>query len=255
MRDPKLECGPSALDQLGSSFIYSQSSDAALPPTGLFYRPIDEVSTLDTDQQWYDGTSLPVFEPKVELEDLQSQLFHHHYSDDTVCHYQGSYHHDADAQLAQTWLMPPTFPHPLTLDDPSSAAPGIHSLPGSAYTPDDMSTPYSSYYLDESSVASAWSSPGFPAARPALHVLDDGDAPDDKPYAALIYDALLQAPNHRMMLREIYDWFRANTNKVQDNGSNGWQNSIRHNLSMNKVCLTVRVRRGSEIDTDLGIRK
>ena len=59
----------------------------------------------------------------------------------------------------------------------------------------------------------------------------------DKPYARLIYDALMQAPGHRMMLREIYDWFQCNTNKPHESGTNGWQNSIRHNLSMNQVSL------------------
>lgn len=58
---------------------------------------------------------------------------------------------------------------------------------------------------------------------------------DGKPYARLIYEALCQAPGHRMMLRDIYEWFEQNTNKARESGSNGWQNSIRHNLSMNKV--------------------
>ena len=57
----------------------------------------------------------------------------------------------------------------------------------------------------------------------------------DKPYARLIWEALMQAPGHRMMLREIYAWFQCNTNKARESGSNGWQNSIRHNLSMNQV--------------------
>lgn len=57
----------------------------------------------------------------------------------------------------------------------------------------------------------------------------------DKPYAKLIYEALMQTPGHRMTLREIYEWFVENTSKPQDSGSNGWQNSIRHNLSMNQV--------------------
>lgn len=57
----------------------------------------------------------------------------------------------------------------------------------------------------------------------------------DKPYAQLIYDALIQAPGHRMLLRDIYDWFIQNTRKAIESGTNGWQNSIRHNLSMNKV--------------------
>ena len=66
---------------------------------------------------------------------------------------------------------------------------------------------------------------------------DEDDVSDGKPYARLIYEALLQAPGHRMMLRDIYEWFEQNTNKPRESGSNGWQNSIRHNLSMNKVCL------------------
>lgn len=57
----------------------------------------------------------------------------------------------------------------------------------------------------------------------------------DKPYARLIYDALMQAPGHRMMLRDIYDWFQRHTTKPAESGTNGWQNSIRHNLSMNQV--------------------
>ncbi|KAI1809784.1 hypothetical protein GGS20DRAFT_590258 [Poronia punctata] len=52
------------------------------------------------------------------------------------------------------------------------------------------------------------------------------------PYAQLIWRAFLSRPNHAMTLQEIYQWFRENTDKAKD-GSKGWQNSIRHNLSMN----------------------
>jgi hypothetical protein len=54
------------------------------------------------------------------------------------------------------------------------------------------------------------------------------------PYAILIYYALMSRPNHAMTLQEIYQWFRENTGKTSNN-SKGWQNSIRHNLSMNAV--------------------
>ena len=73
----------------------------------------------------------------------------------------------------------------------------------------------------------------------------------DKPYARLIYDALMQAPGHRMMLREIYDWFQRHTTKPAESGTNGWQNSIRHNLSMNQVSSQGVLRL---IYTDLAIR-
>jgi hypothetical protein len=70
--------------------------------------------------------------------------------------------------------------------------------------------------------------------------LEDVLSSGAKPYAQLIQECLLQAPGHRMMLRDIYDWFERNTTKPRESGGNGWQNSIRHNLSMNKVysCLS-----------------
>lgn len=68
---------------------------------------------------------------------------------------------------------------------------------------------------------------------------EDGDSDGDdsiscEPYAQLIGRALKSAPGHRMVLKDIYRWFEKNTNKARGN-SKGWQNSIRHNLSMNGV--------------------
>ncbi|KKY35266.1 putative forkhead domain-containing protein [Diaporthe ampelina] len=54
----------------------------------------------------------------------------------------------------------------------------------------------------------------------------------DEPYARLIYRAFMSRPNKSMTLQEIYQWFRENTDKAKSKGK-GWQNSIRHNLSMN----------------------
>ena len=56
-----------------------------------------------------------------------------------------------------------------------------------------------------------------------------------EPYAQLIYRALREAPGHGMVLKDIYDWFEKNTDKAKNPLSKGWQNSIRHNLSMNGV--------------------
>ncbi|KAF2090012.1 winged helix DNA-binding domain-containing protein, partial [Saccharata proteae CBS 121410] len=52
-------------------------------------------------------------------------------------------------------------------------------------------------------------------------------------YAKLIYRALMEAPGHTMVLRDIYSWFAKNTDKAEDKKATGWKNSIRHNLSMN----------------------
>ncbi|KAF4592266.1 forkhead domain-containing protein [Ophiocordyceps camponoti-floridani] len=68
--------------------------------------------------------------------------------------------------------------------------------------------------------------PEIQAARP----VKDGKL--DEPYAQLIYRAFMSRSDHAMTLQDIYQWFRDNTNKaVTEKG--GWQNSIRHNLSMN----------------------
>ena len=56
----------------------------------------------------------------------------------------------------------------------------------------------------------------------------------EEPYAKLIYRALMSAPDHSMVLQEIYQWFRENTTKGSSD-TKGWMNSIRHNLSMNAV--------------------
>jgi Forkhead domain len=56
----------------------------------------------------------------------------------------------------------------------------------------------------------------------------------EEPYAQLIYRAFMSQPRHAMTLQEIYQWFRENTDKANSE-SKGWQNSIRHNLSMNAV--------------------
>lgn len=56
----------------------------------------------------------------------------------------------------------------------------------------------------------------------------------DEPYAQLIYRAFMSRKDKSMTLQEIYQWFRENTDKAKSEGK-GWQNSIRHNLSMNGV--------------------
>ncbi|KAK7403896.1 hypothetical protein QQX98_010352 [Neonectria punicea] len=56
----------------------------------------------------------------------------------------------------------------------------------------------------------------------------------EEPYAQLICRAFRSRPDHTMTLQEIYQWFRENTDKAKSQ-SKGWQNSIRHNLSMNKA--------------------
>lgn len=62
----------------------------------------------------------------------------------------------------------------------------------------------------------------------------DQDAAAEPPYSKLIFDALMSTQEKMMPLQEIYAWFEKNTSRGKDKNK-GWQNSIRHNLSMNAV--------------------
>ena len=78
---------------------------------------------------------------------------------------------------------------------------------------------------------------------------------NSEPYAKLIFRALMSAPGHRMVLKEIYDWFEVHTDKAKDPKSRGWQNSIRHNLSMNGVSQEYSLNKGNELTMSKAFRK
>lgn len=67
--------------------------------------------------------------------------------------------------------------------------------------------------------------------------LSSDDAKDIKPpysYATMITQAIMSTDEMMMSLSEIYDWIATNYSFYRHSKS-GWQNSIRHNLSLNKA--------------------
>ncbi|KAJ9151994.1 Forkhead protein sep1 [Pleurostoma richardsiae] len=63
-------------------------------------------------------------------------------------------------------------------------------------------------------------------------IIDDGAKPGHS-YATLIGMAILRASNRRLTLSQIYKWI-SDTFSFYKPDDAGWQNSIRHNLSLNK---------------------
>ncbi|ORX48282.1 hypothetical protein DM01DRAFT_1309803 [Hesseltinella vesiculosa] len=58
-------------------------------------------------------------------------------------------------------------------------------------------------------------------------------------YSSLIAQAILESENKRMTLREIYRWIAEKYPSLYNAGDNGWQNTIRHNLSLNQCFIKV----------------
>lgn len=71
-----------------------------------------------------------------------------------------------------------------------------------------------------------------PDQMPAVD--DDGNKPSYS-YAMLIGMAILRAPNRRLTLAQIYKWISDTFVFYRNSPETGWQNSIRHNLSLNKA--------------------
>lgn len=77
---------------------------------------------------------------------------------------------------------------------------------------------------------------------------DDSLENSDPCYAELLRQALMEKKDdHTMLLKDLYEWVRTHSSKAQESGNKGWQNSVRHNLSMNAVGFSY----GSSIELSL----
>lgn len=111
---------------------------------------------------------------------------------------------------------------------PHSHSAALQANPG---TPMRASHPYA-----KSSPAANYARAVMMESTETIDYAADG-AKDLKPphsYAQLIGMAILSTQDHQMTLSNIYKWIQANYAFYRFN-TGGWQNSIRHNLSLNKA--------------------
>ena len=100
----------------------------------------------------------------------------------------------------------------------------ISSCPSSSQSPESVSTGATTITGEDNSPQTSFGGDS-----------SEEESISDLPYSQLIFQALMSAEGYRMPLQEIYNWFEEHTNKGKDPSCKGWQNSIRHNLSMNAV--------------------
>ncbi|KAI0023705.1 hypothetical protein F4780DRAFT_785464 [Xylariomycetidae sp. FL0641] len=168
---------------------------------------------------------------------------------------------DPMPQFTMGMCSPAQFEGPYSQFSPASYPPADLGLRGSMNAESVLQPGVSSIVSDMSDLESAFStqvnSPQLPEEYvPPYQVCEDEEMQDsdaieqsepeentktNKPYAQLIAMAFKSRPNHSMTLQEIYQWFRENTDKGKSK-SKGWQNSIRHNLSMNAAFVKPEVQ-------------
>lgn len=119
---------------------------------------------------------------------------------------------------------------------PISTCTGVHSYayansPSNIY-PFCWSSPIADNLPRDQDVGSRFMEDGPVSAPESPSIV----RPREDPYSQLIYRAFMSQPTHSMTLQQLYQWFRENTERAKT-ATKGWQNSIRYNLSVNKVRL------------------
>ncbi|TDZ18424.1 Forkhead protein sep1 [Colletotrichum orbiculare MAFF 240422] len=138
---------------------------------------------------------------------------------------------DLAAGFGKENVQPQLYPAPPTLNfdqyyAPAAKGPGKRTLMEAA--PIKESRPLKRVRPDDN---------GLPPHDSFPPIVDDGAKPGHS-YATLIGMAILRSPQRRLTLAQIYKWI-SDTYSFYKAEESGWQNSIRHNLSLHKAFIKV----------------
>ncbi|WPH01674.1 Hypothetical protein R9X50_00452500 [Acrodontium crateriforme] len=142
-------------------------------------------------------------------------------------------------QVECAWGLPQSFNEPMALTGLPMDVNGFIDLGNSYNTSSPMQfvpdrhTRHNSPFTQES-VGCIWRFPdtGRMTVDSTSDELTEGES-SDPCYAQLLYKCLKEAQDNTLSLRELYEWVSLHSQKAKDPKSRGWQNSVRHNLSMN----------------------
>ena len=187
------------------------------------------------DKSWYQLGTREIYAPTSFLSKPQdSSPAWFNYRPPSTSH---PGHHELNIATSFTYPEPPLNASSESTLVPRGQHPLALGVSPSAYDYQNPYTSYAEYFTTNDSDCNNNHRPdenGDPSDE------TDGDKNlQSTSYARLIYAALMAAPGHKMVLKDIYRWIKENTDKANDPMSTGWQNSVRHNLSMNQARVTL----------------
>lgn len=229
---------PTHLSQVNSGYErFASQSRGSIDPQNMFQQPCPWKYTPPSTQPPLNQAVLYPSLLDVSVDESQA-------SNNPLSYYSGMgnqkrYSDDVDFNLMSTAASYPGYTTsaehvPITTSLSPSTSLSFYEAPPAMRQDREETVPLSDGDIEAEYKESGWWTEELLGGSPSS--IEAPGSKVDEPYAQLIYRAFMSRPNKSMTLQEIYQWFREHTDKAKAEGK-GWQNSIRHNLSMNGVCM------------------